>query len=413
MADPKAATPEDGLSHHPTPEEFKRAEERAREAEENMLKAAQFGRDLLNRVKELEAGLETERQERHELILKLETKIGAERALQEELDHHREKVVALEERVAIASRTEKDAADLRRSLEDAKAKDAMAEERIALLEEQLEEANRVAHDVSVHNASALDGGAEDTLAEELANLREEKVTWMTEKQMLQNEILGLKGERDELTRARAEVQGKVYDLEAQLEAKECEVTSYARHLDEAREESQDLQAQIEAMTITTQGPADSKGNSLFSEVEDRRHLVETQMVSLKSKYEDMKVNYDAKVAELRKVKMHNVALLNMAGSGKGDVDQVQRIEAMLTTERNKNKMLTERLTLLQQQSQAGDKVTEVVPSDVKVKIEDSNEIETDIVVQIDFPTPVIKIAANDSMIFFTFAQVKKTQEYNR
>ena len=73
------------------------------------------------------------------------------------------------------------------------------------------------------------------------------------------------------------------------------------------------------------------------------------MSNMRAKYEEMKASYDSKVAQLHKVKMHNVALLNMAsgvgGSGKGEAnaEQVQRLTELLEAEKSRTKMLMERI----------------------------------------------------------------------
>ena len=80
-----------------------------------------------------------------------------------------------------------------------------------------------------------------------------------------------------------------------------------------------------------------------------RNIVESQMSNMRAKYEEMKASYDSKVAQLHKVKMHNVALLNMAsgvgGSGKGEAnaEQVQRLTELLEAEKSRTKMLMERI----------------------------------------------------------------------
>ncbi len=48
-------------------------------------------------------------------------------------------------------------------------------------------------------------------------------------------------------------------------------------------------------------PGTCKGNSLFSEVEDRRHIVEKQMNVMKSKYDSLKVANEDLSRKLRKV----------------------------------------------------------------------------------------------------------------
>lgn len=68
------------------------------------------------------------------------------------------------------------------------------------------------------------------------------------------------------------------------------VNSYRRSVEELREEMQEYQVELDQLKAGQADPL-SKGNSLFSEVEDRRHLVESQMTTLKSKYENLKVKW--------------------------------------------------------------------------------------------------------------------------
>ena len=56
------------------------------------------------------------------------------------------------------------------------------------------------------------------------------------------------------------------------------------------------------------------------------------------------------MSELQKTKMHNAKLLSIAGSGRNDSGQVSRLEELLTAERNKNKILRERLDSLEKLS---------------------------------------------------------------
>merc|ERR1719450_1011735 len=104
----------------------------------------------------------------------------------------------------------------------------------------------------------------------------------------------------------------------------------------------ELQAQLDALAIDNVNE-DGKGNSLFSEVNDRREKVETQLKVYEEKYELLKNNYDIKMAELQKTKMHNAKLLSIAGSNFSDSGHTARLEELLTLERNKNKTLRDRL----------------------------------------------------------------------
>ena len=93
-------------------------------------------------------------------------------------------------------------------------------------------------------------------------------------------------------------------------------------MDEVREEIQEYQVEIDQLKMGKSDP-NSKGNSLFSEVEDRRHIVESQLAAMKSKYENIKVQLDLKNQQLKKVKMNNISLLNMANRHGSD-DQIYR-----------------------------------------------------------------------------------------
>ena len=54
-----------------------------------------------------------------------------------------------------------------------------------------------------------------------------------------------------------------------------------------------------------------KGNSLFSEVEDRRHIAEEKLKKVQTKLQEFKALYERKAIELNKLRMQNVHLMNM------------------------------------------------------------------------------------------------------
>jgi len=103
----------------------------------------------------------------------------------------------------------------------------------------------------------------------------------------------------------------------------------------------EIQAQLDAERNQNVNE-DGKGNSLFSEVEDRRQRVESQLSTLTKKYDIMKEGYDGKVSELQKVKMHNSQLLSIAGT-RNDTEHVNRLEEMLNQEKEKVRVLMEKL----------------------------------------------------------------------
>ena len=62
------------------------------EMQSKLMKAAEIGRDLLQKQSELQMKLDEAEQDKHELTLKLEAKAAMEEAWQEELEHLRDTI---------------------------------------------------------------------------------------------------------------------------------------------------------------------------------------------------------------------------------------------------------------------------------------------------------------------------------
>ena len=102
-----------------------------------------------------------------------------------------------------------------------------------------------------------------------------------------------------------------------------------------------------------------KGNSLFSEVEDRREKVEVQLKVFEEKFSLLKENYDSKLRELQKTKLHNAQLLGLVGGGRGGGEEHSaRLEELLEVERERNRQLSDRLDSLEKGGLVGQVVAE-------------------------------------------------------
>ena len=101
-----------------------------------------------------------------------------------------------------------------------------------------------------------------------------------------------------------------------------------------------------------------KGNSLFSEVEDRREKVEVQLKVFEEKFSLLKENYDGKLRELQKTKLHNAQLLGLVGGRGGGEEHSARLEELLEVERERNRQLSERLDSLENCGMVGQAVVE-------------------------------------------------------
>ena len=99
-----------------------------------------------------------------------------------------------------------------------------------------------------------------------------------------------------------------------------------------------------------------KGNSLFSEVEDRREKVEVELKVFEDKFSLLEENYDSKLRELQKTKLHNAQLL-VGGRGGGE-EHSARLEELLEVERESNRQLSDRLDSLEKGGMVGQVVAE-------------------------------------------------------
>lgn len=111
---------------------------------------------------------------------------------------------------------------------------------------------------------------------------------------------------------------------------------------------QELEVEMEQLRLQ-HGKPNIKGNSVYSELDDRRNLVERQLDQFKAKYDRLKLEHEVTRQQLKKSKMYNLALqneVNTVGSRRS-LEQVRRLEELLNGEKNKTKMLMLRLEKLQ------------------------------------------------------------------
>ena len=331
--------------------ELVKAEERAAEAEEKMRQAAEIGKDLLEKNIQMGRELDVLQQEKHEINLRLQTKINVEKSLLGEVDNLREAIRQLEEKVEGRDKEEEERWGKREQVWKAKVAEAevslnTVETREKILQERLEVTERQLSEAAEMMNQSVGG---QTMSLELAELQTHNMELVQDKQRLESEVLAAKSETAEARAKGQAASARAELLQRELEEAHCSITSYCRALEDGKTEVMELQAQLDAMQMDNMDQ-DGKGNSLFSEVNDRREKVETQLKIYQENFEVLKKNYDIKMTELQKTKMHNAKLLSIAGSSHNDSGQVSRLEELLTAERNKNKILRERLDSLEKLS---------------------------------------------------------------
>ncbi|QQP58384.1 Protein SpindlyAlike, partial [Caligus rogercresseyi] len=318
----------------------KDAEARAAESEKNMLQAASFGQvllsqkeELMKEVKELSAKVSALR---HSGSMKEETHSLTFKSLEAEIDSLREEILTKEaawekEKLPKAGATlEEDDGDP----EASGSKRVLEAKRIQSLEEENGFLRKELESLSLF------------LKEESSSLRQDEDAreLKQENESLRRQISLF---RDEIAKNRLELEdlkGQNATLHHEIKEKDDEILCYLH--------TQDLHSKIENLQLEDPDTA-KKGNSLFSEVEDRRNFVEKKLVVLTAKNTEM----------VNKVKMQNLTLLNLGGGGMNEgaysgskTGSAQRLEQQLLEEKQLNKTLRERLEMLSSSSSASSHV---------------------------------------------------------
>ena len=206
------------------------------------------------------------------------------------------------------------------ALQAAEAREKILNERLEVADKQLQEASEAMN----HSV----GG--QSLSSEFAELHAQNVDLIKEKQALELEVSRHKAEAQEASARHQAASARVELLQRELEEAQCSLSSYSRAVEAAKMETMELQAQLDAVTMDNLNE-EGKGNSLFSEVNDRRERVENQLKVYEKKYEVLKNNYNVKMAELQKTKVHNTKLLSIAVSS----SRLEDLEELLASERTK------------------------------------------------------------------------------
>ena len=268
-----------------------------------------------------------------------------------EVEHLREAVKQLENKLESRDADDEEKWSRREEIWKAKLSECelsvqASENREVLLQERLEVAEKQLREASEAMDQSVGG---QSLSSEFAELHSQNVDLIKEKQSLETELSRAKADTQQEVDRLAASAARIEILQRELEEAQCSISSYSRAVEAAKTETMELQAQLDAVTIDSINE-DGKGNSLFSEVNDRREKVETQLKVYEEKYDLLKNNYDVKMAELQKTKMHNAKLLSIAGNSYKDSGHTSRLEELLASERDKNKRLRDRLDTLEQLS---------------------------------------------------------------
>ena len=133
----------------------------------------------------------------------------------------------------------------------------------------------------------------------LAEMRDELEILRDQNKRIKEENSQMKADFEEVDFTTQELRMKVSELTRYLEDKDEELASYRESAMQANEElknKMDFENDIPELDVAP------KGNSLFSEVEDRRHIAEEKLKRAETKLEKYKVNAKSRNCRIAKIK---------------------------------------------------------------------------------------------------------------
>ncbi|XP_049632012.1 protein Spindly isoform X2 [Suncus etruscus] len=310
-----------------------------KKAEEEQLKAAQYGLQLLESQSELQNQLdkcrdemmtmtENYEQEKYTLQREVELKNRMLESLSSECEaiKQQQKIQLEKLKEQLNRSNEQEVNELKNKLENLKAELDEARLSESQLKEKLTHQQELLHCKS-EELRKMSDRVHESLSSEMLALQIELSETENAKATLQEELNELQCRQAQQELLSKNLMRQVDRLKEEKEEREKEAVSYYNALEKVRETNQDLQVQLEQALQQTLHPS-SKGNSLFAEVEDRRAAMERQFISMKVKYQSLKKQNVFNREQMQRMKLQIATLLQMKGS-QTENDQQERLLAML------------------------------------------------------------------------------------
>ncbi|XP_053486629.1 protein Spindly isoform X2 [Ictalurus furcatus] len=337
--------------------EIQRLQQKVAESEEALQKAAQYGLQLLDDKMDLQNKLEDQRiemtaliegleQEKYSLQREVELKIRMLDSLSSEFDvvknqqkHLLEQQQAMLERNhAVECGEFKNKVDkLKGDLDEAQLLEKQLRHKLEFQSQALTSKTEELRKMSEHS--------HETMSSEILELQIQKMDLESSMAALEQKHQELKYKEEQLELANCILQRQLETLANTKEEKENEVMSLYGALEKSREANQELQIQLDQVLQHAQDP-NSKGNSLFSEVEDKRAEIERQLISVKVQYQSLQKQHAFTKQQMVRMKVQISNMMQLQGI-RADPAQLERLRVMLSEKNNEIETLMKKVQQLQ------------------------------------------------------------------
>lgn len=278
--------------------EIQRLKNQLRGTEEQVQKAAQAGLDLLNQQMELQNQLDEQRvemtnaiealeQDKHSLQKKVELKDRMFESLQFEFDCvKKQQRQQLQEHAELLERNHNVAITelnnkmhrVQSALEEAQLNEKQLKHKLEIQTETLNN--------KMEELRAVNEQAHTSMTSEIVEVQMKIMELETNKVELEQALQELQYKEQQLELSNGSLQRQLERLTEEKEEREKEAVSWFNALEKSREANRDLQVQLDQLLQQAQNP-NSKGNSLFAELEDKRAEMEKRLISMKVQYQSL------------------------------------------------------------------------------------------------------------------------------
>ncbi|KAM8910203.1 protein Spindly isoform 2-T2 [Spinachia spinachia] len=347
-------------------EEIQRLRSQLREREEQVHQAAQAGLDLLNQQMEMQNKLDEQRvemtnamealeQENYSLQKQVELKTRMLDSLQSDHDcvkkQQRQQLEELKLHLDRSHRTElselnKTMLTLQSTLEGYQLNEQQLKHKLEVLTETLHNKKEKLQTVNEHTQSSMTSEMMEVQIKitALENIKVELEQKLQESYYKEQQL--------ELT-----ISSRQRHLEQITEEREVEAVSWFNALEKSREANKDLQIRLDQALQQAQDP-NSKGNSLFAELEDKRAQMDRQLTSMTVQYLSLQKLHTFSKQQLQRTKVQ-IATLMQLQSSRVDPAQLERLQSMLSEKNGEIQNLLTRLQRLEK----GESQTAAAPAE--------------------------------------------------
>ncbi|XP_027887228.1 protein Spindly [Xiphophorus couchianus] len=338
----------------PPEEENELLRSQLKQSEEQARRAAQAGLDLLKQQDELQERLEEQRvemtnalealeQDKYSLQKEVELKTRMLESLQSEyesmknlqkqqLQEHQEHLERSHS-VALTEHQNK-ILTLQSAVEEFQLSEKQLKHKLEVQAEMLSSKMEELH--------ALNENTQSSMTMEMMEVQLKTMELESAKVELEQTLQESCYRGQQLELSNSHLQRQVERLTEEKEEREREAVSWFNALEKSRELNRDLQIQLDQVLQQAQDP-NSRGNSLFAELEDKRAAMERQLISMKVQHQSLQKMHTFSKQQMQRMKVQIATLMQLQGS-RADPAQLERLQSMLS---EKNAEIQSLMTKLQ------------------------------------------------------------------